>query len=226
MAIFGLNDRSSTPMHRSRRRSIIWFSAAALFLIISVALAMVFLRDRPIRLFDRMPIRSNNIVFFGDSHIEFFDAAGMLNDRRIRNRGFSGETSRDLLPRAEEITRAGPQKVLLLAGANDVFQGRSMDQYLSDMRALIATIRARAGELIVITIPPSSNKAVQRRIDEFNGSLRDLCNDHDVRLIDLDPVLVQHGILDTALTEDGVHLNEEGYRRILPLLKPSLERNK
>lgn len=211
-------------MHRSRRRSIIWFVAALLFLVISVALALIFLRDRPIRLFDRMPIRSNDIVFFGDSHIEFFEAAELLNDRRIRNRGFSGETSEDLLVRAEEVTRGDPRKVVLLAGANDVFQGRSQDQYITDMRALIATITSRSGELIVITIPPSSDPLVQKKIEEFNSALQDLCRKNDVQLLDLDPLLLQNGTLDPELTTDGVHLNAAGYRRILPLLKPVLQR--
>ncbi len=213
-------------MNRMPRRSITWFIAAFVFLAGSILVAMVFLRDRPIRLFDRMPIRSNDIVLFGDSHIEFFDAAEMLNDRRIRNRGFSGETSADLLARTDRVIRNEPRKVLLLAGANDVFHGRTLDAYLNDMRSLIATIEARAGELIVITVPPSSDARVQGTISTFNAALKKLCGEQKIHLIDLDPVLLAGDRLDPDLTADGVHLNIEGYRRILPLLKPVLQERK
>ncbi len=210
-------------MTRRRIRSIGWFIAATVVLAASILIAVFILRDHPIRIFDRMPIRNNDIVLFGDSHIEYFEASELLNDRRIRNRGIGGETAEDLLHRVDDVTRGEPRKVVLLVGANDALQGKSLDRYLADMRALIEQLRMRSGSLLILSIPPCGDRSVQARIDEFNQALHRLCKDRNIDHIDLDPVLKEDGLLDPHLTTDGVHLNVEGYRRIVPLLKPALQ---
>ena len=212
-------------MTRRRIRSIGWFIAAATIFLVSIVIAIFILRDHPVRIFDHMPIRHNDIVLFGDSHIEYFDAAGMLNDRRIRNRGVAGENASDMLSRAPGITRGRPQKVILLAGANDAFQGREIEDYLRDMRSLIEKFRNNGGDLSVLSIPPTTNGQLQDRIDEFNKALVQLCEDRNVPFIDLDPVLKRNGLLDGTLTTDGVHLDRHGYERIVPLLRAALPRS-
>ena len=210
-------------MTRRQLRSINWFIAAAAVLVTSILIAVLILRDHPIRLLDHMPIRNNDIVLFGDSHFEYFEAAEMFNDRRIRNRGIGGETAADMLERVDDVTRGQPLKVLLLAGANDAFQGRTLAEYLADMRALIEQIRMRSRSLIVLSIPPCRDQDIQSRIDGFNKALRELCEQRHIDHIDLDPVLKKDGLLDPELTTDGVHLHVEGYQRIVPLLKPGLQ---
>jgi lysophospholipase L1-like esterase len=207
---------------RGRRGSIQWIIAGIVLLAVSVLLGLVFRAQGSLHLFDRSPVNAKHVVLLGDSHFEYFDAAEMLNDKRIRNRGISGQTSREMLQRVDEIVKAGPRRVILLAGANDAHRGRTLEEYLVDMRELIGRLSYSAGGVVVLTIPPTTDRRFQDRIDAFNTGLRGLCQEKGVELVDLGAVLEQDGLLDPELTTDGVHLNVEGYRRIVPLLKPHI----
>lgn len=208
--------RSRSKFHRSRK----FILAAIGFLLVSVTIGALFLKDRPVRLFDRLPVRSNDIVLFGDSHFEFFDAAEMLGNRRIRNKGYSGQTSRDMLHRIDDIVKARPKRVLLCAGANDAFHGRGAEAYRNDMRQLIERLKEGSEAQAVMAIPPTTDSILQERIKEFNLLIEQLCSNYQIPFIDISNELSRDGLLDPAFTVDGIHLNENGYRRILPLLKP------
>ncbi len=210
-------------MTKSGKRSRTWIIAGLSVLVLSVIIAAFSQTDKAQRLLDRTPVRSNDIILFGDSHIELFDASGSMNDRRIRNRGYSGETSQALLERTDDITRVGTRRVLLLAGANDAYRGRTRESFIQDMNSLIDILSPHTQEVVVISIPPSVDRSVQKTIDAFNTALQQVCAGRDIRYIDLDPVVKQNGVMDPELTNDGVHFNPEGYNRILPLLKPVLQ---
>lgn len=209
--------------HRGRKSSMRWILWGVIILAVSVAIAWGFRSNTSMRLFDRLPLRNNDIVLLGDSHFEYFDAAEMLNDKRIRNRGISGQTSAEMLRRMDEIERAGPRMILLLAGANDAFQKRGTEAYLRDMEQLIARAKAAAKGVAVLSIPPTTDREFQPELDRYNAVLTRLCERLDVTYIDLRPALEKDGLLDPALTYDGLHLNTDGYRRIVPLIKPFLK---
>jgi lysophospholipase L1-like esterase len=197
--------------------------AALVVLIGSIAIGAFILKDRPVRLFDRLPVRSNDIVLFGDSHFEFFNAAEMLGDRSIRNKGYSGQTSRDMLHRIDDIISSRPRKVILCAGANDAFHGRTMDEHVEDMRQLIQKLKGGAKQLAVMAIPPTSDPQLQDAIDAFNIAQHQICAEHGVPFLDITESLTKDGLLDPRLTSDGVHLNDDGYRRIVPHLQPFID---
>ncbi|MDQ3102022.1 MAG: GDSL-type esterase/lipase family protein [Bacteroidota bacterium] len=205
----------------TQKNSRTWITVGIVLLVIAVGIGLLF-KKHPSKLFDRLPVKNKDIVFFGDSHFELFEAAEMLNDRRIKMRGFSGRTSSELLTHVDEIVKGTPRLVFLIAGANDAFRGRGVDAYLNDMQQLIGRIKVQSTELIPVSIPPATDPQLQARITEFNNALELLCEERQLSFVDLDPVLMKNGTLDPALTFDEIHLNEDGYARIVPLLKPHI----
>ena len=61
--------------------------------------------------------------------------------------------------------------------------------------------------------------AVQDGIDTMNKDLATLCRSRGVRFVDLDSALRKDGLIDPALTFDGLHLNAKGYLRMAATLR-------
>ena len=61
-------------------------------------------------LFDALPIRSNDIVFLGDSITDGCEWAELLDNRHVKNRGISADRSGWLLERIDSIIAGRPRK--------------------------------------------------------------------------------------------------------------------
>jgi len=171
-------------------------------------------------LFLAMPRDSGDIVLLGDSHFELFPANELLGSARVRNRGLSGQTVRDLLGRAAHIAEGRPRMVVLLVGVNDIGQGRSEREYARDMDELMDAFGPGHTKLAVVSIPPNTDPGIQRKIMRFNDALRERCAERGVPFVDLDPHLLADEGLDPALSLDGRHLNGPGYLRLAEALRP------
>jgi lysophospholipase L1-like esterase len=170
-------------------------------------------------LFTLVTIRKDAIVLLGDSHLEYFPHQDLLEGHRVVNRGISGETSADVHSRLPSVLAARPRAIVLLAGVNDLFMERSPDETMNDLTAIVDDCRSAGVELFVLSIPPNAMPAVQDGIDTMNKDLATLCRSRGVRFVDLDSALRKDGLIDPALTFDGLHLNAKGYLRMAATLR-------
>ncbi|MGY4644959.1 FG-GAP-like repeat-containing protein [Cellulomonas sp. URHB0016] len=107
-----------------------------------------------------------------------------------------------------------PNVVTLLAGTNDMVGNVDVASAPARLSALIdRTFAGSPGVAIVVgTLPPAQDPSVQARITAYNAAIRTMLDDrinrgdHLVR-VDLDAVTLG----DLA---DGLHPNDEGYRKI------------
>lgn len=173
-------------------------------------------------LFQLIPVEAGDIVLLGDSHFEYFPIQELLDDLPVVNRGVSGETTAEIALRLGPILEAAPARVVLLAGANDIFQERSEDDLAAEMRGMVERCARAKVNVTVLSIPPNAMPAVQDRIDAANRRLAGVCAEHAVPYVDLDPVLRNGDLIDPALTFDGLHLNAAGYMRLANVLRNAL----
>jgi lysophospholipase L1-like esterase len=167
--------------------------------------------------------REGHIVFLGDSISE----GGLWNewfpDVPILNRGIAGETTDDVLGRLDTAV-ARPLAVFLLIGTNDIQAGRSAAFIVANLTAILDGIEQRAPGTPVFVQGIMPTAAGDR--DQVVGLNRQIVAslagspDH-IRYLDLWPALAtEDGSLNPDFTIDNLHLNGDGYKAWVDVLRP------
>ncbi len=204
--------------------------AAALFAT-GVACAQPAYNFQRRSLFDVLPIRSNDIVFLGNSITDNCEWAELFDNRHIRNRGIQGDRAEWLLQRIDTIIAGHPKKLFLIIGINDLVHARKPREIAADIGKIVDRFRteSRWTKIYVQSILPVNGRAfgkfedgaVPAGIIETNRLLEAMCAGKEVVYLDVYSSLVDsNGDLNAAYTNDGVHLMGEGYLIWRDVLKP------
>jgi lysophospholipase L1-like esterase len=143
----------------------------------------------------------------------------------VLNRGVNGERSDQILARFDRhVMDAKPAAVVIIAGVNDVYQGREPAQVTRQLDAMYG--RARVGGIPVVAgsiIPYNTATAEQnRRMHEVNAWIK--AQPH-VQFVDTRRAVAATGSPDLlADTPDGLHPSAEGYRLMALAIEPVLVR--
>ena len=178
--------------------------------------------------FKACTLETGAVVFLGDSITEmgedwnrFFETSG------IRNRGIKGDTTYGVLARLEEIITAKPEQVFLMIGVNDIFSGTiSIDETVATTGEIAGSILKTSPETEVYlqSILPTRDPERNQVVIEVNRRLRSLADELDVPFVNLHPdFLDEHNMMNPALTTDGVHINEAGYRLWADIIRQLIE---
>jgi lysophospholipase L1-like esterase len=147
----------------------------------------------------------------------------------VLNKGVNGERSDQIRARFErDVVEEKPAIVVLIAGVNDVYQGRSADYVTGQLRAMYDRA-ARAGiQVVAGTVIPYNAAA-----DDQNARMREI-NAWIRRQADTDPAVV---FVDTRAavaapgnpdmlseTTDQLHPSPVGYRAMAEAIRPVIER--
>lgn len=160
------------------------------------------------------------VLFIGSSSFTYWDTlARDMAPLAVVNRGFGGSTMTDALHYIDRLVLpCAPRAVVLYEGDNDLHFGEPIDRIV-DGCAHFAERLAEAlpeARLYIVATKPSPNRThladAQRRLNE---TLKAFCAEADSRtFIDANGALVDaEGAPDPSLYRDGLHFNEEGYRR-------------
>ena len=160
------------------------------------------------------------IAFLGDSLTAGFDFQFYFKDPRIINHGISGDATLDVLYRLEGIISSNPGMLFLMIGINDFFQGEDEETVLKNIQKILDEFQIYSPntELFVQSVLPVNfsimlfEEDIDLSIHSFNENLKALCNEMNVRFIDLYREFVNdNGELKEKYTFDGVHLSKSGY---------------
>jgi lysophospholipase L1-like esterase len=173
------------------------------------------------------------VIFISDSITEnwlladpdFFTGA-------VVNRGIGAQTSAQCCPLPCRCGRAAPAVVHILTGTNDVAGNngplRPLD-FQNNIESMVEIARANEIRVILGSIPPSNAFNWQPtlkpapQIAALNAWLRDYARSRGLAYIDYHRALRgQSGELSSALGNDGVHPNRDGYAVMRRLAEPAL----
>jgi lysophospholipase L1-like esterase len=178
------------------------------------------------------PPPKDAILFIGSSSIRLWtNLAQAFPGHKVINRGFGGSEVSDsvaFVPRL--VLPYRPKLVLLYAGDNDIANGKSPEQVLSDFKAFATRIHASLPEtpIAYIAIKPCPArerflalvKTANRLIREYAAS--------DKRLLFIDtfsPMLNQDGKPRADLViSDGLHPNAQCYELWASIIRPVLDK--
>jgi|688.fasta_scaffold29273_3 lysophospholipase L1-like esterase len=167
-----------------------------------------------------------DIVFLGDSLThrgnfnEFFDI-----NKRIYNRGISGDTSFDVYQRLNEVQRLKPSHVFLMIGINDLYNhDTSPEEVIKNIKKINAELKANGSTVYIqeiIQCEPSLCQETSKEVELANQLLRSTFPSESI--IPLGELSQAKG-LASIYTDDGIHLNANGYQLWIEKLKPYISR--
>lgn len=145
----------------------------------------------------------------------------------VLNRGMRGQRTDQILLRFEyDAVETCPDVLILLAGTNDLYQGRSARCALTRLEQMVLrTLEAGRGA-VLSSLPPLNiaSEDVKKIILDFNVSVRDLAGKTGAVFFDA-YALMEDPSRPGFIREspDGVHPDVAGYRRLGEALVPAVE---
>lgn len=156
--------------------------------------------------------------------------------------GIPGETSAGLRGRFKQELdvrkRSDDESFLYLVacGANDAtwLNGgqrfkQSLEEYSNNMRFIFNELRTRPGKVYALNVTPVNEayskefkgkdySCLNEYVDKYNQALALICDELDIELVDINAVFKSQGV-ETNITMDGVHPNDEGHNLIFENVK-------
>lgn len=152
-------------------------------------------------------------VDFVGSVSRTYRPSGEASDFDADHEGHWGWRADQILRHIDDwAARARPHVVLLHIGTNDIGAGQDIDETVSEVRAIVARLRAHNPRVAVLVaaIIPLVGGAVTASVEAYNGRLRTLAGELDRPAARV--VLVDHfsGFDPQMDSYDGVHPNASG----------------
>ena len=185
--------------------------------------------------FEQLPTSSKDILFLGNSITDGAEWSELFQNRHIKNRGISGDTTWGVYDRLHTILNGNPKKIFLLIGINDIGRGKD-DQYVIDgIERIIKRIKEEAPrtQLYVQSILPvnpiygkfNGHTSQWKRIPGINKRIQEIANREGVTFIDLYTSFVdKEGKMNKDLTNDGLHLLGQGYETWKEIVLPYIRK--
>ena len=173
--------------------------------------------------------KEDNIVFLGDSIMDWYPIEEIFGDLPIVKSGIAGYETDDILSRMDEMVyRYNPTKVFLLIGTNDLKRDEDKTKETANkIIEILNNIKTKRPmtKLYYQSIYPVNRNlsAAEERyndeIQEVNKMLKEYCSKNNITYIDMyDELADNEGNFKDTLTKDGLHPNDLGYARISQVL--------
>ena len=148
-------------------------------------------------------------------------------DWRVLNRGINGERSDQIAARFDrDVLAERPDAVIIIAGVNDVYQGRPAAQVTPVLlglyeRAARGSIPVVAGSIVPYNTATPAANAVMRAINRW--ILDEASRRANLAFVDTRAATAAADDPDRlAGSPDGLHPDVDGYRRMAEVLEPAL----
>jgi len=149
----------------------------------------------------------------------------------VLNRGVNGERSDQIRARFQrDVIDAKPRVVVLIAGVNDIYQGRPASQVIEQLgwmyeRAASAGIGVVAGSIIPFNSATWDQNARMRQVNDWIRARAMRTDEPRIAFADTRAAVAAPGKPDTlSETPDHLHPSAAGYRAMADALRPVLEK--
>lgn len=178
-------------------------------------------------------------LFIGDSITEGLDLNYFFGDSTMINMGIGGDFTEGILRRLEPVARIQPKRIFLLIGINDVLKRLHVEGICERQKEIVQALQKASPQSAIYiqsVLPIHSDYRVKEglkrittehvleEIQTINTTLEETCRAAGVTFIDLYPAFTDsRGQLQSELTYDGLHLNNNGNQVWTTLLRPMLQ---
>lgn len=179
------------------------------------------------------PPKPGTLLFVGSSSIRMWDLNTSWPETPGTNNGFGGSTLADSIHYFDQLFKPyDPSAIVLYAGDNDISNGLTPAEVLTDFETLASLIKAQFPKtpVIFIAIKPSQKRAnLWPQMKEANDAIAALCKkDPLLHFADIArPMLKEESPPPTKwFLKDGLHLSTMGYKRWTSVINRILESTK
>jgi len=185
-------------------------------------------------LFEQLPNSKNEIIFLGNSITDGSEWGELFQNKRIKNRGISGDVTEGVLYRLDEVTESMPARVFMLIGINDLARDISKETVFENISKIVSTINQQSPktEVFVQSILPvnpafgkfSGHCSKTEEIKWINKKLGAFCSQSKAQYVDLFSEFKNENddFMNPQFTNDGLHLTGAGYLKWAEIIRPLL----
>ena len=141
-------------------------------------------------------------------------------DIAVVNQGMDGDSTRGMLERyARSVEPENPDIVLLWGGINDLSTRSQPETVYQNIVHLIEKTRNIGATPIVLNVAPVVGTHFNETIKMLNKLTENYCYEKEVTYVDIFSELIDdEGKLSDIYSNDGIHLSDRGYQKILPTI--------
>ncbi len=145
-------------------------------------------------------------------------------DVAIENKGVNGDSTSGMMNRFPRgVLPEKPDYVVIMGGLNDLFTRIPEDDVFRNLVQLTEMTKEVGAEPIVLSTTPVAGAVdFNAKIGALNDKVKGYCISNSVRFIDLFTELLDEGVLAAEYSNDGVHISDKGYGKIISVLTPLL----
>lgn len=184
-------------------------------------------------LFNKLSITSKDIVFIGNSITNGAEWNELFPQKRVKNRGISGDTSEGVFDRLDAVVKGKPVKIFILIGVNDISREIKVETIVLNMKRIVEKIQKESPKtkIYIQSILPVNpdfemfkGHMKPELIKEINQFYQNIAQEYKVNYIDLYSHFLEDGTdkMNKKYTNDGLHLLGEGYLLWREIVKPYL----
>ena len=145
----------------------------------------------------------------------------------VLNHGVNGECSDQISARFDrDVLAHHPQVVVIIAGVNDVYQGRSAESVTAELRAMYAKAKAAHIPVVAGSIVPYNTATPEQnaRMHAINDWIKaEATRDANITFVDTRTAAARPDNIDLlASSPDGLHPDVNGYHRMADVLAPAI----
>ena len=182
--------------------------------------------------FSMLPIKSDDVLVFGDAFVKNGEWQELLGNRNVKNRGTGWNNSGEIATTSgivdatfatiEGVSKTAPKAIFLYTGTADACGSTDIATVKSNYKALVDKIaeKAPASKIYLMAICPRSNANHNTRIAELNTYMESLVSDK-IRYIDTYTPFLNGNIAHTTFI-NGDYLYGLGYAKMANLMKEAL----
>jgi lysophospholipase L1-like esterase len=149
-------------------------------------------------------------------------------DWQVLNRGVNGERSDEIRARfARDAAQAQPEVVVIIAGVNDVYQGRTAESVERELDAMYAAARAAKIAVVAGSIIPYNTATAEQnaQMHAVNDWIRAYATRHADAVVfcDTRAAVAAPGQPDRLVSSpDNLHPSPQGYKLMAAALDPAI----
>jgi lysophospholipase L1-like esterase len=168
------------------------------------------------------------MVLFGDSQIARWPIATSFGVLPVVDRGVVGDLATEATDRfRRDVLPLHPAIVLILIGTNDLANGVAVEAILHSIGGMSQSARQQNALVILCSVLPARGEAARIRpreqVERLNTGLRTLAASQSASYLDLhSAVSNERGEFAEIYSDDGLHPNAAGYRRLTQAVLPQL----
>ena len=185
--------------------------------------------------FSCLPIKSNDVLVFGDAFVKNGEWQELLGNPNVKNRGTGWNNSGDIATTSKivdatyatvnGVAKADAKAIFLYTGTADCTGSTDINTVKANYKALVDKIAQKSptSKIYLMAICPRNNASHNARISELNAYMESLVSaDNNIRFVDTYSPMLNGEAVNSKYVFSNDYIGGLAYAKIANLMKEAL----